>query len=259
MFRNLRELYHYRALLWALVVRYLAMRYRGSILGFFWSFLNPLCLMLVYVLVFRYYIRFEQVQNYTVFVFCGLLPWIWFSSALLEGTVSVVANSHLITRSMFPAHILPAVAVLTSMVNYILSLPILIVLMLSLGVKIHITFMALPLVVAGQVVLLYGLALGLAALNVYFRDVQHIVGNLLTFLFFLCPILYPLDVVPERFRFSMYYNPLAGMIRFYQQLILDGRMPSLVSAGYFVLCMFLALAAGNWIYNSYREGFAEIL
>jgi len=125
MFHNIKELYRYRSLVWALVVRHLATRYRGSVLGFMWSFLNPLCLMLIYSLVFKYYIRFSGVENYTIFLFCGLLPWLWFSSSLSESTSSIVSSGHLITKSMFPAHILPTVSVITNLINFILSLPLL--------------------------------------------------------------------------------------------------------------------------------------
>lgn len=259
MLRNFRELYRYRTLLWALVVRHLAMRYRGSVLGFLWSFLNPLCLMLVYALVFRYYIRFDQVPNYTVFLFCGLLPWLWFSSGLMEGTSALISSGHLITKSMFPAHILPVVSILTTLANFLFSLPILLLLMFASGVALHLVFLALPLVIAGQLLLLYGLVLGLSALNVHYRDVQHIAGNLLTFLFFLCPILYPVHIVPERFRFTMDYNPLAIMIRFYQQIILEGELPSIGAAGYFALSCVLIAALGNYIFDAYRESFAELL
>jgi lipopolysaccharide transport system permease protein len=259
MIAHFRQLFRYRALLWALVVRHLAMRYRGSILGFLWSFLNPLCLMLVYVLVFRYYIRFNQVPNYTVFLFCGLLPWLWVSSGALEGTSAVVSSGHLITKSMFPAHLLPCVAVLTTMINFILSLPILIALMLVFGMPIHWTLLLVPLVIAAQAVLLYGTVLALSAINVLYRDVQHIVGNLLTFLFFLCPILYPLDIVPQRFRFTMDLNPLALLTRFYQELILEGGLPSIWSVCYFTSVSLAVLVLGVLVFDRYREGFAELL
>ncbi|RMG39453.1 MAG: ABC transporter permease, partial [Candidatus Dadabacteria bacterium] len=197
MIENFRELYKYRTLIYALVSRHLSMRYRGSLLGFLWSFLNPLLLMLVYSLVFKYYIRFDQVDNYSIFMFCGLLPWIWLSSGLVEGTNAIVSSGHLITKSMFPAQILPVVAVLTSLVHFLLSLPLLLIFMFVFGVSIKWTLLLLPLVIALQTFLLIGSSLLLGSLNVYYRDIQHILNNLLTFLFFLCPIIYPASVVPE--------------------------------------------------------------
>jgi len=259
MLKNLEELWKYRALIWALAVRHIAMRYRGSLLGFFWSFLNPLCLMLVYTLVFKYYIRFDQVNNYTIFLFCGLLPWLWLSSGLIEGTSAIVSGGHLITKSMFPAHILPAVATITTMVNFLLSLPLLVFFMLLLGADFHWTLLLLPVPIAVQFVMQYGLTLFLGALNVHFRDVQHILGNLLTFVFFLCPIIYPAKVVPERFRFTLDLNPLAQLTQIYHALIMDGSLPALYPALYVAAFTLLCLAVGNLVYNHYRESFAELL
>ncbi len=259
MLRTFAELYRYRVLVGALVVRHLSMRYRGSVLGFLWSFLNPLCLMLVYLLVFKFYIRFNQVDNYTVFLFCGLLPWVWLSSALSEGTSSIVSSGHLITKSMFPAHILPTVAVLTSFIHFLLALPILFVIMLFYGMPLHATLLALPVLCGIQVLFLYGVTLALGALNVHFRDVQHVVANLLTFLFFLCPIIYPASAVPESFRATMELNPLALFTQFYHQLILDGVLPSFWPVLYVAAVTAVVVYCGNLIFDSYRESFAEVL
>jgi len=253
------ELYRYRTLVGALIVRHLSSRYRGSVLGFLWSFLNPLCLMLVYLLVFRYYIRFDQVENYTIFLFCGLLPWICISSWLLEGATSVVSSGHLITKSMFPAQVLPAVAVLTAMINYLLSLPLLFIIMLCSGVSLPVTVVMLPVLCFLQMLLLFGMALLLAALNVYYRDVQHIVGNLLTFAFFLCPILYSRDVVPEAFRFTLDLNPFALLTESYSLVILNGVMPSLWSLSYISMWVLIVLISGAHVFRHYRERFAEAL
>ena len=130
MGRTIYELWRYRALVAALVLRHLRARYRGSVLGFVWSFLNPLCLIAVYSLVFRYYIRFEDVEHYTLFLFTGLLPWIWFSSGLIEATSAISSGGSLITKAMFPAHILPIVAVITNLAHFMFAIPLLLVVML---------------------------------------------------------------------------------------------------------------------------------
>ncbi len=235
------------------------MRYRGSVLGFMWSFLNPLFLMLVYTLVFKYYIRFNDVQNYTIFVFCGLLPWIWFTSSLSEGTAAIVSSGHLITKSMFPAHLLPTVAVVTNMIHFVLSLPLLFVFMLFMKTEFHLTLLLLPFVILLQLFLMLGASLALASLNVFYRDVQHLLGNFLTFLFFLCPILYPLSNVPERFRFTMEWNPVAQITIFYHQIIIEGVFPE----WHAVLLVFATVLGvffvGNLIYNRNRESFAECI
>lgn len=243
----------------ALVVRHLSIRYRGSALGFLWSFLNPLCLMLVYTVVFHYYIRFNEVQNYTIFLFCGLLPWIWSSSALSEGTSSIVGGGHLITKSMFPAHILPLVSVLTTLINFLLSLPLLLVFMLLDGAPIHMAMLSLPLVIAVQLAFLYGISLLLSSANVLYRDVQHLIANVLSLLFFLCPIVYPISSVPERFRFTIDLNPFALFIATYHRVILEGLWPSATSLLILSLWSVAAIVLGNLLFDRWREEFAEML
>lgn len=257
--RTVSELFKYRALVRALVLRHLAARYRGSMLGFFWSILNPLCLMAVYTLVFKYYVRFSSVEHYALFLFCGLLPWTWTSSALLEGTSSIVASGSLITKSMFPAHLLPVVSVLTTMVNFLLSLPLLAVFMLFSGVELHAAMLLLPVVIALHFLFLTGAGLGLSALNVHLRDVQHILGNLLTFLFFLCPIVYTESTVPERYRFALELNPLSLLTLQYQRIILQGQLPSWESLSILLGWSVLAVVVGNAVFSRYRESFAESL
>lgn len=259
MLSNLRELYKYRALIWALTARHLSMRYRGSVLGFLWSFLNPLCLMLVYMLVFRYYIRFDQVNNYTIFLFSGLLPWLWFTSGVQEGVSAITSGGHLITRSMFPAQVLPTVAVITSMIHFVLTLPLLFIFMYGMGIEFRATLFFLPLLVALQFVFVHGLALALGAMNVHFRDTQHVVANLLSFLFFLCPIIYPASAVPAKLKFTLDLNPLALLTQFYHALILDGSLPPLLPFVYFLAWALIAVLVGNIIYGYYRESFAELL
>lgn len=259
MLRVVSELWRSRALIDALVRRHVATRYRGSALGFLWSFMNPLCLMAVYTLVFRYYMRFDGGPHYHLMVFAGLLPWIWSSSALAEGTSSLVSSGHLITKSMFPAHILPFVSVTASMVHFLLALPMLALFMVASGVPVTAAWLLLPVVVVLHAVFLDGLVLALSALNVFYRDVQHLVGNVLTFLFFLCPIVYPPAAVPERFRWMVDLNPFALLTEVYQMVLIDGRLPSAGSLLYIVGFTVLTWAAGALVHDTFRERFAEAL
>jgi ABC-type polysaccharide/polyol phosphate export permease len=259
MERIFRELWNTRALVEALVRRHVATRYRGSLLGFFWSFMNPLCLMAVYTLVFHYYMRFNGGEHYHLLVFAGLLPWIWTSSALAEGTSSLVSSGHLITKSLFPAHVLPFVSVVASLVHFVLALPILALFMWLAGVSVTGAWLALPLILIVHVVFLHGLVLGLSALNVFYRDVQHLVSNILTFLFFLCPVVYPPSAVPERFRFILELNPLAQLTEFYQLALIHGALPPQSSFLYVCATAILTLVIGCLIHERYREHFAESL
>jgi ABC-type polysaccharide/polyol phosphate export permease len=259
MINAMKQIYQFRALLWALVTRHLAIRYRGSVLGFFWSLLNPLLLMLVYSLVFKYYIRLQGVEHYSVFMFTGLLPWLWLTSSLNESTSSIVGSGHLVTKSMFPAQILPLVPVVTNCINLLLSLPVLFVFMWVSGVAFHWTLLLLPILILVQFLTLQGIGVLLGSLNVFYRDIQHILGNALTFVFFLCPILYTPETVPPQFKFSLDYNPLAQFTMGYHDLILDGVIPSLFSICFMIGFMILSLIIGYWVYGKKHETLSELL
>jgi len=257
--RHLSEVIRFRALIYALVRRYLAMRYRGSSLGFFWSLLNPLCLMAVYTLVFRYYIRLESEQHYSIFLFCGLLPWMWIASSISESASAIVNSGHLVTKSAFPAHVLPGVQVITNMVHFILALPVLMLFMLWAGMPLMATWVQVPLITVLTFFFLYGIAVGLAALNVFFRDVQHVIANGLSLLFFLCPVVYSATSIPEKHRALYMLNPCALIINAYHQAILEGVWVPLSSFGYMFVWVLLVNLVGHGVYDFYREDFAEML
>jgi lipopolysaccharide transport system permease protein len=259
MQRVFEELWKFRTLVEALVRRHVATRYRGSFFGFLWSLLNPLCLMAVYTLVFHYYMRFDGGKAYHLMVFAGLLPWLWTSSALSEGTSAIAGSGHLITKSMFPAHVLPFVSVVSTLVHFVLALPILALFIVAGGYSLSATWLALPMVIAVHALFLFGLVLALSALNVFFRDVQHIVGNLLTFLFFLCPVVYPSSAVPEHFRFLLTYNPFALLTTIYQGILINGVLPSLESCAFIAVFSLAAVLFGALVHDAFRERFAEAL
>lgn len=256
MLNTLSEIWQYRSLVWALVCRHLNARYRGSILGFVWSFLNPLCLIAVYSLVFQYYIPLNGVDNYPLFLFAGLLPWIWFSSGLLESTCSISSGGSLITKAMFPPHVLPLVSVLTNLANFLFAIPLLIIFMLFHGIYLGVSIVLLPVIILIELIFLFGLGLALSSLNVRYRDVQHILGNFLNLWFFLCPIIYPEDRVP---KVVLYLNPIAMYTNMYRKVFIYNQFPD---AKIVLLCICVAtlvLFIGNAIFSYYREDFAELV
>jgi ABC-type polysaccharide/polyol phosphate export permease len=256
MLGHVAELYRFRALIATLVLRDLRARYRGSFFGFLWSFLNPLLLMLVYALVFSVYLRVPM-ENYAVFLFTGLLPWLWFSASLGHAAAVIVGSGGLVKRIMFPAEILPLVAVLSNLVNLLLSLPLLFVFLWIAGIRPGPMLVFLPLLLLLQLLLTVGLALPLAALNVHLRDVEQILANGLVLLFFLTPILYPVATVPGALRPFFFLNPVAGLVQSYQNIIFFGREPHWIHLGGVALAAPLALWAGYWVFDRLRDGLAE--
>src|ERR687896_212352 len=174
MLRNLAALVRYRGLIQSLVGRELKARYRGSVLGFFWSFINPLMLLLVYSFVFTYVMvgaQDKRIIPYPLFMFCGILPWTWFASSLNESAGVLISGGNLIKKVLFPAEVLPIVTVLSNMIHFFLGLPILAAFLIWFERPLHLAELAwFPLTVLVQLVLTLGFALILSALTVHFRD-----------------------------------------------------------------------------------------
>src|SRR3954471_12034092 len=162
MLRNLAQLFRYRGLIQSLVARELKARYRGSVLGFFWSFINPLLLLLVYSFVFKYLLaaRYEGIDHYELFLFCGILPWTWFSTSLLESSGVLISGGNLIKKVLFPAEILPIVTVLSNMVHFFFGLSILVLFLAWYRAPVTPLELAwFPVVVLVQLMLTLGFAL----------------------------------------------------------------------------------------------------
>ncbi len=181
-------------------------------------------MMLVYWLVFSVYMRVEM-AHYHVFLFCGLLPWIWFSSALLEGCSSIMTGANLVKKVMFPAEILPIVVVLANLIHFLLALPILLIFIPASGIHFSWYILYFPVVVFVQLLLTIPIVLLLSALAVHYRDIQQILNNLVTLWFFLCPIIYPLTSLPakaQKYMFFMKLNPMTHLMVAYHYVFLHG-------------------------------------
>ncbi len=265
MIRNLRELYQYRALLLSLVQRELKARYRGSVLGFLWTFLNPMLLMLVYSLIFSVYMR-NSMENYTYFLFIGLLPWLWFASSVGGGASAISDRRDLLTKVRFPAQVLPATVVITNLVNYVLALPLMVGLGAFNGMWPGWEVLLFPVVLFVQLLFTLALSYLISALNVGFRDLQHIIGNLLTLSFFLTPVLYSyrdvqakLEAWPVARDLFLYGNPMAVIVRSYQAIFYEHSLPPLVPLfGVFTVSLGLLWISAR-VFESRREEFAELV
>jgi ABC-type polysaccharide/polyol phosphate export permease len=255
---HLQEIFRYRSLVHSLILRELKARYRGSVLGFLWTFLNPLLLLGVYALVFNVYFRI-QMEHYAGFMFTGLLPWIWFSSSLIEGTNAITSGGSLITKVLFPGQLLPLVKVGSNLMNFLLSLPILFVFLGFMGIFPGWNLCWLPLILLIHFAFIAGLVLGLATLNVFLRDIQHILANLLTLWFFLTPILYPLSQVPGPFKKFVLLNPAALFTLGYQDIFFYRRSPDPWHWIPSLILSILFLGLGVLLFEHYKETLAEKL
>lgn len=273
MLKLLGDLVRYRGLIWGLVVRELKARYRGSFLGYFWSFLNPLLQLAVYTIVFTYFMPVGRTdwipkETYALFLFCGILPWTWFSASVMEATDVLVENGNLIRKLLFPAEVLPIVRVVANMMHFLLGLPILMLAFLVFhlrGQVVHLSVHALmlPVVVLLQLVLTTGFALGLSALSVHFRDLKNIIGNLLMVAFFSSAILYPYEQAIEQAKdhpwavWLIWMNPFAHLMVAYQHILYFGYpiglRPFLLTTAFAVGCF----VAGYMLFDRMRDSFAD--
>ena len=262
MFHNLGQLVRYRGLIQSLVARELKARYRGSVLGFFWSFANPLLLLLIYSFVFTTVMpnNVAGVQPYQLFLFCGILPWTWFASSLTEAAGSLIAGGNLIKKVLFPAEILPLVSVLANMVHFFLGLLILVAFLVAYRrPPAPLNLVWFPVTVLVQLVFTTALALILSALAVHFRDIRDILANALTLWFFATPIIYPwFQPGLQRFKLLFDLNPFTHLAISYQEALFFrgsiGHWRWLLALGGASVVLFLF---GYWVFDRLRDSFAE--
>lgn len=213
-----------RDLLYELVGRDMKLRYKGSMLGVLWSLLNPLAYLVVLIFVFQW-VTPLNIPSYPLFAFTGVLAWGWFSTALPAATVSITGNRELVRQPGFPAAILPAVPVLSSLVHFAIAMALIIVgLLISHGWPTG-AVLALPLIVAVQFVVTLSVGYVTATIQVRFRDTAYLVGVLLMLGFFLTPVFYRPGSVPAGFHLIYVANPMAHLITAYRDVLIDGRWP----------------------------------
>lgn len=251
-----------RALVFALARRELLARYRGGVLGFFWSLLNPLLLLLVYATVFR--LVFEpraDVRPYALFLFGGVLVWSFVSAALLDASETFRANGPLLKKTTVSPEVFPAVAVGARLAHLVLALPVLVAATAVAGAlgSIHPTasFLAFPLILALLAAAVLGMALAVSSLAVHFGDVRDLLGNLLTLTFFLTPILYPLEAVPERYRLLLRVNPFVPFFAALHDSVFFFRPVPPGAWGAMAAVALLSLAVGAALFERLRDAIAE--
>ena len=265
----LREWWDYRELLVNLVARDIKVRYRNSVLGFAWSLLNPLLLMLVFTLVFRVLTDPERiepaVQSFPIYVLSGLLVWNFTADVITRAMTSITGNRDLLTKVYFPREILPLSVVLANVVHFLLAVPLYFIFAVALDITLTHHVWSLPLLVLLQILLLSGIAFIVAALNVYFRDIESIMNVALIAWFFLTPIVYLLERIPNReflgldmWRWVYMLNPMAALITGYRYAILYGwplwRFKHLLLTAATAM---LLLWIGLWLFRRYASRFVE--
>ncbi|MFA5015645.1 MAG: ABC transporter permease [Actinomycetota bacterium] len=224
MFSAIKTLFSYRELLLSLTKKELKVKYRGSVLGFFWSLLNPILTMLVYSFVFSMVLR-AGIQEFAVFLICVLLPFNFLSNSVNYGTGSIIGNSNLVNKIYFPREIIPLSVVLANLFNFLLELVALFIVLGIMGYRFYIYLYVLPIVIFIQFFLVVGMTLLVSALNVFFRDLQHLITIIMMVWFFGTPVIYPLSMVPEKYQFIMKINPMTIYAAYYRNIFYFVKYP----------------------------------
>jgi ABC-type polysaccharide/polyol phosphate export permease len=241
-----------------MVAHNLKLRYRGSVIGFLWTLLNPLLFMGIYTLVFSTIFRFD-IEKYPVFVLSGLLAWTWFTEAIAQGTSSVLNGAGFIKSTIFPSETLPVVSVATAMMNFVFALPLLFIFLVVFHVDMGWSLLALPIVMAVHFIFALGLVLIVSTYNVFFRDLQQLINHILMALFFLTPVFYELSMVSGRLFTVLRLNPLATLINSYRSIFFYNQFPDWVNLGYLFLIALILLWVGSRVFQNHKEIFAEYI
>ncbi len=259
---EIRTLYRHRQLIAALTSRDLKARYRGSILGYFWSLANPLLLLAVYTLVFtKFFPRFDM-PAYPLFLFAGILPWTFFSAAVLESTGSISSNAGLIKKVMFPAEALPLVVVLSHLVHFVLAVPVLLAALVGFTLMnqaaVTSAVLMLPVLMVLQTIFVAGVAMMVSSTSILFRDLRDIITNLIQIGFFITPIIYPM---PDSrwLRALLRLNPMTPFVIGYQDIIYYARMPSMTDMGLMIGYAAASIVAGTFVFDRLRDTLAEAI
>jgi len=215
---------YYRDLILVLTTKEIKVKYKSSFLGYLWSLLNPLSLALVFFFAFKFVIRI-QIENYTLFLLAGLFPWQWFSTSIAAASTVLLGNASLIKKVNFPRYFIPLATVLNDAFHFIVSLPIIFGFVITYKISPTVDYIyEIPIISISQFFLTYGCALIVSSVNLFFRDLERLVMIALNIIFYLTPIIYDINLVPEKYRVFFFLNPLFGIIESWHNLFLRGHI-----------------------------------
>jgi ABC-2 type transport system permease protein len=254
MLELIREIRQNRELIWALALKELVVRYKRSALGFLWSLLNPLFTMIILTIVFSTVMRIE-VKSYAIFLLSTLLPWTFFSQGLSYAVESIVGNGDLLKKIYVGKSIFPIAAVLSNVINFLLSLIPLVLVLIALRFPFHWTWVYLPIPLLGLVLFTLGCGFTCAAANVFFRDVSHIIQIVLSAWFYASPIIYSMDFIPQQYHLFFRLNPMLYILNGFRLAIYYGQLPTPQSAAMSLGCGLAALVVGYLLFRRHQDEF----
>ena len=254
--KTLREIYDYREMIYMLVRRDLRGKYKGSMLGFAWTFINPLLQLAVYTMVFSVVMR-SGIDKYYIFLFVALIPWLAMANSVTGGATCVTGQQNLVTKIHFPRQVLPITTVTTQFVNMLLCMiVVLAVCLFSIGLNLAVLWYLIPVILV-EYLLAMGIAFLVSGLTVYFRDLEHILGIFVMAWQFLSPVMYSVEMVPEHLRGVFNLNPMTSVITAYRQILYYKTAPDLTTMITALGMALLFLVAGWFAFRKLERHFAE--
>lgn len=258
MISSFKELYKYRELLKSNVKKEIRGKYKASFLGVLWSFINPLLMTLVYAIVFPFLLKNGQ-EHYTTYIVIAILPWVWCTTTIAQGTPVVLINGGIVKKVFFPREILPISVVTSGLVNFMISCLIIFIFLIFSGIGFSLNILFLPLIMIIQYIVLLGIILITSAINVYVRDVEYIVNFIMQMVFYATPILYPMEMFPGWVQKFLRLNPMATIIESYRDIFYYKTTPNFTYLGLVFLAGIVLLVLGFKVFNKLQRGFAEEL
>lgn len=256
--KGLLELYQYREMMFNLVRKDLRTRYKGSILGFLWTFVNPLLQLIVYSIVFSVIMR-VNVEQFYMYLFVALIPWIFFTTSIQGGATCILASKDLVKKIYFPRLIIPLSTVNAAFMNMLFSMVVVFAVLIFSGRGLSRYIFLLPVIMILEYCFVLGLAFIFAALNVFFRDIEHILGIVTMAWFYLTPIVYTVDMIPEQYLGLFYLNPMTNIIISYRDILYYKRPPQFETLGSIVLWSIGFIVLGYMIFQKLQKNFVEEL
>lgn len=257
--KTIKEIYNYRQMIFSLVKRDLRGRYKGSVLGFLWTFINPLLQLIVYTVVFSVIMR-AGIDKYYLFLFVTLVPWIFFSTCLTGGAGCIREQENLVKKIYFPREVLPISFVTSQFINMLFSFIIIFAVLIVSGVGVNIkAILYLPIIMLVEYVLALGLTFMTSALTVYFRDLQYILSIIGMAWMYLSPIMYSIDMVPIEFRWVFRFNPISPIMIAYRDVLYYKQPPHLSTLLGGIIIGIIMLIIGSFSFLKLKKNFAEEL